>query len=97
MRTEAQLRQDVCDALAEDPRVRGAELTVAATHGIVLIRGVVDTGAQRHAAIMVAGHAARGRPVDAEIEVRAAGPRAHDIREEEASYLTYEVEVPVGA
>jgi hypothetical protein len=96
MRTEAQLRRDVRDALAEDPRLHGAEITVAVSRGIVLLHGVADTSAQRHAAIMVAEHAARGRPVDPEIEVRAAGPRAHDVREEE-SWLTYEVEVPIGA
>ena len=97
MRGDKKLQSDVIDELKWDPSVRDEEIAVAVQDGVVTIRGVVDTYAQKLAAARAVQRIAGVRALADEVEVnltrhlqRTDTDLAHAIVET----LRWDVEVP---
>lgn len=99
MKTDAQIREDICDELAWDPAVNAAEVGVAVTDGVVTLTGHLSTHAQKQAAERAALRVSGVRAVAMEVDVRLL-PSDHRSDTEIASAaqvaLNWNVVVPAG-
>jgi len=69
-RDDGQMLGAIVSALAADPALRGAELQVEVDQGVIGITGHAENAAQAERARSVASQAARGAPVETDIDVR---------------------------
>ena len=81
MKTDLQLKSDVTDELAWDPRVNAARIGVAVKDGIVTLSGQVDTYLQKHAVERAVRRVGGVRGIALDLEVQLA---AHDKRSDAA-------------
>jgi osmotically-inducible protein OsmY len=79
MKTDAELKSDVCDELAWDPAVNAAHVGVAVDRGVVTLSGHVETFAEKHAIERAVRRVKGVRLVAVELDVRLApGHRRSD-------------------
>lgn len=69
-RTDARLREQVCEALSEDAALDASGLEVEAADGVVILRGDVPSDTDRRHAEQLARRTPGVREVKAELEVR---------------------------
>jgi osmotically-inducible protein OsmY len=97
MKTDSQLQRDVIDELKWDPRVREAEIGVAAKDGVVTLTGFVDSYAQRTCAERAVERVGGVRVIAEELKVRLPGAFQRtdtDVAHAVANALRWDIEVP---
>jgi len=97
MKTDKQLQLDVMNEIRFDPRVKDAEIGVAAKDGVVTLSGNVDSYAKKIAAEQAAERVFGVRAVAEELEVKLPGMFARsdtDIAHQVANALRWDIEVP---
>jgi osmotically-inducible protein OsmY len=97
MKNDMELRRDIQDELKWDPRVRDAEIGVAAKDGVVTLSGHVETYAQKYAAERAAERVSGVRAIAEELEIKL--PSVHmrtdtEIAHKVADALKWDIEVP---
>lgn len=97
MKTDSQLQRDVIDELKWDPRVREAEIGVAAKDGVVTLTGFVDSYAQRTCAERAVERVGGVRVIAEELKVRLPGAFQRtdtDVAHAVANAMRWDIEVP---
>ena len=77
MKTDAQLKQDVLDELAWDPKVDAADIGVIVKDGVVNLTGHLGSFAEKYAAEKAAQRVKGVRVIATEIDVRITAPSKH--------------------
>jgi osmotically-inducible protein OsmY len=97
MKTDLQLHRDVVDELSWDPRVKEAEIGIAAKDGVVTLSGSVETYAQKYAAERDVERVTGVRAVADDLHVRPSGTFLRndtDIAHSVVNALAWDIEVP---
>jgi len=97
MKTDMQLKQDVEDELAWDPKVNAARIGVSVQKGAVSLTGEVDTYAEKWAAEDAAKRVSGVRSVAEDLTVKILGYHKHsdaEIAQAAASALKWHVWIP---
>jgi osmotically-inducible protein OsmY len=77
MKSDAQLKTDVADALRWDPTITFKDITVAAHDGVVTLTGSVPYYAEKRAVERAAQHVEGVQAIAEELEVSVLGTHAH--------------------
>lgn len=97
MKTDAQLKTDVMRELAWDRHIDETAIGVSAHHGVVILNGIVESWADKHAAEEAAHRVAGVLDVANEIEIRPSWSATRsdgDIAEAVRGALTWNRSVP---
>ena len=97
MKTDTQIQKDVIDELRWDPRIRDAEIAVAAKDGVVTLSGVVDSFAEKYAAEHAAQRVSGVKAIAEDVTVRLVATSLRtdaDIAHAAVTALKWDIQVP---
>jgi osmotically-inducible protein OsmY len=97
MKSDIELRRDVCEELRSDPRIIEDEIGISVRSGVVTLTGSVSTFAQKLAAAEAAERVAGVRAVAQELTVKAYDSSQEsdtELAHQILSTLKWEIEVP---